>query len=158
MSKYCPDTGKIFILIICCLFFSGILIAVNNAISNDAIIDKTSYAFGIIINIIQIIFTLWIIYIDYLPDGCINDNNCNNCKWSNYYNKYYIQYISYFVILLSSSYLLSFGIINLFQNNKVDIYKNDHTDTVIAIGSFIAGVIGFLYIITDFICKFGCGF
>lgn len=159
MDQHCPQSGKIYILIIFCVIFTGLLTSIN-ALSKSGtayqIIDDNLFGTGVAINIVQTIFTLYLLGID-LFGKCNEFKNgvptCgDSCKWYKFDN---INRIKYAVILLSSSYMLSFGIINIFQRNDLN---SEQDITIVSIASFIAGVVGILYILSDFVCSIGCGF
>lgn len=146
-NNQCPESGKIYILIIFCLVFTSLLTTINVVSKNT---DESLFGTGIAINIIQSIFTLYLIGID-LFGKCQNQLLCEkNCRWYNF-QKY--QYIKYFIILLSCAYLLAFGIINIYENEQT---SDDLM--IVSIASFISGIIGMLYIFSDIVCLFGCGF
>jgi hypothetical protein len=148
----CPESGKIYILILFCLVFTSILTSINavsKSETNYQIIDDNLFGIGIAINIIQTMFTLFLIKVD-MFDKCNKFVKCgNNCKWLNFNNA------KYPIILLSSAYMIGFGIINIFQKSNID---TEQDLTMISIASFIAGVIGMLYILGDLVCSVGCGF
>ncbi len=57
------------------------------------------------------------------------------------------------VILLSSAYLLSFGIINVLS---VDDPNDEKEITTLSIVSIIIGAVGILFIFSDISCIIGC--
>ena len=119
---HCPQTGKIYMIIIFCLLLTSMLTSVN-ALSKESV-DDSLFGTGIAINVIQTIFTLFLLYIDLgssCKEGIIGKKGCNesNCKWSNIappdvrkrtWSEGLYGYLYVFVILLSSSYLMGFGI------------------------------------------------
>jgi hypothetical protein len=158
--QHCPQTGKIYVLIIICLVFTSLLISIN-VFSKST--DDNIFGTGIAISIIQNILTFYLIYIDIFGEcsskkgpGC-----SNGCKWYNIapnFNKCtkinaVSGYVYIPIILLSSAYMLSFGIINILGSSD----NNDEQDiTTLAIASFITGVVGILYIFSDIVCTIGC--
>lgn len=134
-TEHCPQTGKIYILIVVCLVFSGLLISINS-LSRD-FVDDNLFGTGIAITIIQTIVTLYLAGVDIF-------GNCKgigaDCKWYKCDPRVYIP-----IILLSSSYMIGFGIVNLM--NSTD--KNDEEGiTTLSIASAITGAVGILYILS----------
>jgi hypothetical protein len=156
---HCPESGKIYILIIFSLVFTTLLTTINvlsKTKTNYQLIDDNLFGTGVSINIIQTIFTLLLITIDIF--GKCNKTNksiicVKNCKWSEF-NRFI--YVKYPIILLSSTYMLSFGIINIFQTKNSNNTEQDLS--TISIASFIIGIVGMLYILSDIICSMGCKF
>jgi hypothetical protein len=141
---HCPESGKIYVLILFCIVFTGILTSINvtsKTETNYQLIDDNLFGTGVAINIIQTIFTLFLIGVDIFG------------KWLNFPK---IGYAKYPIILLSSAYMLGFGIINVFQSGNSNDTEQDLS--MISIASFIAGVIGMLYISSDIVCSVGCRF
>jgi len=146
--EHCPESGKIYVLLIFSLVFTGILTSINaisRTGSNYQLIDDNLFGTGVAINIIQTLFTLFLIGVD-----IFDNNKCNSL----------INHAKYPIILLSSAYMLGFGIINLFEkDNNGNTVSNMESDlNMISIASFIMGVIGMLYIISDIVCSVECGF
>jgi hypothetical protein len=160
--EHCPESGKIYILIIFSIIFTGILTTINvlsKTGTSYQIIDDNLFGTGVAINVVQTIFTLYLIWID-LFGKCNGGSKStevpvcgNNCRW-NHFDKS-IRFVKYGVILLSSAYMLGFGIINIFQRNDLN---TEQDITVVSMASFIAGVVGMLYIFSDIVCSLGCGF
>jgi hypothetical protein len=141
--EHCPQTGKIYILIVVCLVFSGLLISINS-LSRD-FVDDNLFGTGIAITIIQTMFTLYLIGIDIF-------GNCKgigkDCKWFKFNPKFYIP-----IILLSSAYMIGFGIMDL----KSSTDKNDELGiTMLSIASVITGSVGFLYVFSELVCTLSC--
>lgn len=167
-SSHCPQIGKIYMIIIICLIFSGLLTTIN-VISGKNNISDDLFGSGIAVNVIQILFTLYLIGID-LFGICNLKTGCNkeNCKWSNIAIpagtgskniKRFISYLYIPIILISSLYLLWFGIteIKIIKetfNNSDDTSLNELI--TISIASSILGTVGILFIIVDIMCTIGC--
>lgn len=163
-SAHCPQTGKIYTIILFCLILSGMLISVN-VISHQQDVNDNLFGPGVAITVIQLLFTLYLLYID-ITGSCknIKDRGCNteNCKWQsiappNTDKITWLQkihgYLYIFIILLSSSYLMGFGITMIMKSDDT----NDEEDiTTLSIASGILGAIGLLFIIVDMFCMIGC--
>lgn len=156
---HCPQIGKIYVLIIICLIFSSELIALCTENKEN---KTKEYGVGIFVTIVQVLFTLYMLYIDVF-NSCskltTDKNMCGDgCKWykisPNLYKCTKIDiikgYIYIPILLLSSIYMLSFGIISI---NKSDTTEKNDTVSVISI---IIGSVGLLYIIIDFVCGISC--
>jgi len=141
-TEHCPQTGNIYILIVVCLVFSGLLISINS-LSRD-FVDDNLYGTGIAITVIQILFTLYLVGKDMTP--CKGSGT--DCKWYKFNPKFYIP-----LILLSSSYMIGFGITDLMNSTDKD---DKDGITNLSIASTITGVVGILYIFSDLVCALGC--
>jgi hypothetical protein len=167
---HCPQTGKIYVVIISCLLLSCILTCVNifsRKEPNQDQIDDSLFGTGIAINIIQTIFTLYLLYIDIggsCDRGIVGQKTCDNysCKWVNIappdiskrkISELLYGYLYVFIILLSSSYLLSFGIMMIMKSTD---YNDENSITTLSIASGISGAIGILLIAIDLLCMLGC--
>ncbi len=163
--EHCPQTGKIYVLIVVCLVFSCLLISINSLTRNSA--DDNLFGTGIAVAVIQIIFTLYLIGID-LFGNCRGfttnptKTKCvDGCKWSIFAPKIYkctnqdivTAYIYIPIILLSSAYMLGFGITDL--KNSTDT-NDEQAITTLSIASTITGAVGLLYIFSDVICSVSC--
>lgn len=142
MEQPCPRSGKIYVLLIFCLVFTGLLISNMVVSKTESMIDDTLFGTGLAITVIQTIFTLYLIGIDLFGE-------CSKFKGN---------IIKYTVILLSSSYMLSFGIINIFEKEPENHSDQQTMTSTLSIASFIAGVVGMLYIFSDIVCLVGCDF
>jgi hypothetical protein len=164
--EHCPQTGKIYIIIIFCLVFTSLLTSINILSKTDSSIsvDDNLFGTGIAINIIQTMFTIYLIIID-LFGKCnkitTDPSTCGTgCKWysvsPNIYKCTSVDmikgYIYIPIILMSSAYLMAFGITMMFESNN----KEDEEITILSISSVIIGAIGILLIIGDLLCNIGC--
>lgn len=137
MDPECPQSGKIFILLIFSMLFSGILLAINCLDQRENI---HLYNTSIFISIVQVLFMLYLLYLD-LFKKCDIKESCQlvkGCKWLASTR------FKYVIILLSGTYLLSYGIINI---DSKEIISNT---------AMIIGTIGILYILSDIVCSIGC--
>ena len=136
--QHCPQTGKIYIIILFSLVFTSILTSIN-VISYEKV-DNNIFGCGIAVNVIQIIFTLYLIGMDIA--GKIGPKLSKT-----------VDYVYTVVILLSAAYMISFGILTLMSVND----PNDEQDiTTLAIASSIAGSVGILFMFSDVVCLIGC--
>ena len=162
--EHCPQTGKIYVLIIICLVFSSLLVSINIFSKLETTsVDDNLFGFGLMISIIQTLFTLYLVYID-LFGTCSSktQNACaTGCKWykiaPNISKCTKIDAVSGYIyipiIVLSSAYMISFGLIDI-------MHSTDTTDkekiTNISIASLITGAVGILYIFSDIVCGISC--
>lgn len=151
-SNHCSQTGKIYVMIIFCLILTSLLTATNVITNKDN--DKTVLCTGIVINIIQTIYTLSLVNIDMFGD-------CSkSCKWSDISplikdsNKFQILkgYIYIPIILISSAYLLGVGLMTINESES----ESEGEKYILSIATIIIGTIGILFIFTDIICNIGC--
>jgi uncharacterized membrane protein SpoIIM required for sporulation len=160
MENHCSQIGKIYIIIIICLIFTCLLTSIN-VISkkDDNNIDDNLFGTGIAINIIQSLYTIYLVYTDIF--GKCKNNICGtDCKWYKIspLNKctnieLLSGYIYIPIILISSAYLLGFGITVINGSND----PNDEKEiTTLSIASIIIGVVGILLIFNDFLCNISC--
>jgi hypothetical protein len=169
-QTHCPQTGKIYVIIIFCLIFTSLLTSVN-VLSKEynTDVNDTLFGGGIAVNIIQSIYTLYLIGKDLFGEckgfgkGSGSEQGCGpNCKWyniapPNFYKCTSTNLVNAYayipIILLSSIYLLTFGIMMVMELND----PNDEKEiTTLSIASVIIGAIGILYIFSDIICYIGC--
>jgi hypothetical protein len=169
MEQHCPQTGKIYVIILFCLVFTSLLTSINvlsKKNSDQETVSDSLFWTGIVVNIIQTSFTLILIGID-LFVGCRNkltEAECNSkmCKWINVSPPdiskctsmtLAMGYAYTLVILLSSAYMISFGIMTLMKAND----PNDEQEmTSLATASLIAGAVGILFIFSDIVCIISC--
>ncbi len=174
-NNHCPQTGKIYIIILFCLIFTSVLISIS-VISKDNITTATLqnntqtsvtnnlFGTGIAVNVLQNMFTIYLLYID-IVGKCssitTDSTSCGNCKWYNIAPNLYKctntdiikGYVYIPIILISSAYLLTFGITMITKSDD----PNDEKDiTTLSIASVILGAIGILYIISDLGCNIKC--
>ena len=162
--EHCPQTGKIYVLIIICLVFSSLLTSINIVSKTETTsIDDKLFGPGITINIIQTLFTIYLVGID-MFGSCSGKSQIEcgkGCKWFKVAPsiskctkidavKGYI-YIP--IILLSSAYMISFGIINIIDSNDLN---DEEQITTLSIASLIIGVVGMLYIFSELVCSISC--
>jgi len=126
------------ILLIICIWFSCILLAINSLsrdYSDGYYSDDNLFGTGIAISIIQNLLTLIIIIYD------ISGKDVP--KYTFLYN---------IIILLSSAYMIGFGILNLMK----DDIESKSEIVNLSIVSAISGSIGILYLFSDIICSGIC--
>lgn len=163
-QNHCAQTGKIYLIIIICLIFTTSLTSINiisKTPHNSTLVDNDLFGTGIAINIIQTLYTLYLLYIDVFGKCATNNNNCgNNCKWykmASIESKNCIpleiitRYVYIPIILITSLYLLVFGIVTIM---KLD--DRDNEITMVSIASIIIGAVGLLFIFSDIICSIKC--
>lgn len=137
-DEFCPQTGKMYIILLLCLFFTCLLIGINCVSVGN--VDDVLFGFGICISVIQILYTIYIVVVDIwrgirggVPGGVPGGN-----------------IIPIFVLLLSSSYMMAFGIIGIEMSNT------DEPITNVAIASILGSVAGMLLTFNDVICSIAC--
>ena len=164
MQNHCLQTGKVYIIITVCLLFTSLLTTINIIQQKRSKPDNNLFGTGIAINIIQTFYTLYLVYIDLFGKCSEKTEKCgNNCKWytispSNPKKCTPIGILRGFVyipiILLSSSYLLGFGILNLLNSENSENSENEIT--TLSIASVIFGAMGILFIFSDLVCSIKC--
>jgi hypothetical protein len=168
LSKHCPQTGKILIVMVFSIVFSCILSAIN---IQKNIINDDFFKAGIVINVIQTLYTLNLVYID-LFDKCKSNSRekCGgDCKWykisptmgqcrNGEVLTYFYGYIYLIVFLITSIYLILFGIkmISLTESQQDSEVYNSRELILLTIASLICGFIGILFISSDIFVMVFC--
>jgi len=168
-SDHCPQTAKIYTIIMFCLVFTSTLTSVSvisRTSDNKYLVDDNLFNAGVAVNVAQTMLTLYLLYKDIFGtcSAATTQSTCNNdknCKWYDIAPNFYKctslglvkGYIYLPVILLSSAYLLAFGMTMVMDVND----PNDERDiTTLSIASVILGAIGMLFVVCDLGCNLGC--